>query len=185
MRNWNGIAVAICTATLLSTPAQAQERPQRKTGLWEYQVTTIGASLARDMQAELARMPPEKRAQTEQSMKSAGFDYGAGALTQTVRYCLGAEEAAAEAKKPLLATVEKTLRNSGTCEESLSDRTASSVRFHATCRGPAGTAEYDGRMYDLTPMSSALEMKGRSPEHGDVEIRQKARWIGADCGGTK
>lgn len=175
-------AIAIAT-TFLGASADAQTMPKRKPGLWEAQMTTAGAGANMpNMQDQLAKMPPEQRAQMEAMMKQRGISFGAQGTTMTARFCLSEKDAADESGRALLSGTE---RDASKCDHKVVSRSASEVRVHAVCATDKGPSEFDVRVYDMTPTSMAMEMNGKSPDRGEVHMQQKARWVSSDCGAVK
>ena len=178
---------AVCIAVGLASQglAHAQDLPKRKLGLWEVQISSSGGSMP-NMQESLANMPPDKRAQVEAMMKQRGMSFGAGSYAQTMRYCLTAQMAAEEGNKPFSSRFQRDKDLGSRCEEKVLTRTSTEVRFHAVCRAEdGGMSEVDGRIFDISPESVAVEFKGKSAKQGDFQMQQKARWIGSDCGNVK
>src|SRR5438093_1085063 len=114
-------------------------------------------------------------------MSSANLYITAFCCTLAVRFCLSPQEAAEEANKTLPRFLQKMERNSR-CEEKVLARSSSEVRFHAVCHADdGGVSELDGRLYDVSPESMALEFKGKSPTKGEFRMQQKAHWVAGDC----
>ena len=168
------VAVLVASCIGVASPVDAQTMPKRKPGLWETQMTTGGGGGANmpNMQEQLANMSPEQRAQVEAIMKQRGISMGAQGNTMTARFCLSEKDAADESAKSLLS-------------RTVVSRSASEIKMHAVCKTDKGPSEFDIRVYDITPVSMAMELNGKSAERGEMHVQQKMRWVGADCGAVK
>jgi hypothetical protein len=96
----------------------------------------------------------------------------------TMRFCLTAQDIAQETHGFM-----KGITESHDCGSQVVSR--SSTEVHVSCRVPkreGGFAEVDGRIFDIAPDHYAVDMSARTAKEGDVHIRQKARWLGGDCG---
>jgi Protein of unknown function (DUF3617) len=177
--------VAAASVALAFAVANAQELPKRKPGLWEAQISTSGSNMP-NMQDRLANMPPEQRAQMEAYMKQRGMSFDAGSNTQTVRFCLTSQQVAEEGNKTFISRFQRNAERGSRCEEKVLAHTSSEVRFHAVCHPEdGGVSELDGHIYDLSPESVALELKGKSTQRGEFQMQQKAHWLASDCGNVK
>jgi hypothetical protein len=176
------IVVCAAAAMLVAAGVNAQ-MPQRKAGLWEVQMSGGGAQMQNmpNMADELAKMPPEQRAQAEAYMKQRGMSFGANSMT--MRYCLTPQDVKDE-KESADAFLNKG--KASDCKSKTSARSATGFRFTAVCKDDDGdTREVDGRIYDLSPEHFNMEMTSRSKAHGEMKYQQKARWVSADCGAAK
>jgi hypothetical protein len=165
-------------AALAVASALAQPQVQRKPGLWEVKSKHSGAGMP-NMEEMLANVPPEQRAQVEQMMKQQGA--GMGGAPNSFRYCLTAERAA---KEMVPASDPDTQ-----CEHKTGARTGGEQRFSFSCKAKDGsTVQGDGRAFDVSPESYALDMNMKMVRDGkpmQMRTEQKARWLGADCKGLK
>ena len=176
-------AILAIATTMFCATADAQTMPKRKPGLWEAQMTTSAGNMP-NMAEQLANLPPEQRAQMEAMMKQHGVTFGAGGSatsSTTIRYCLSEKQAADESGKELLTNIQ----HGANCDHKIVSRTTTEIRVHAVCKTERGPSEFDVRVYDITPVSLSMQMDGKSPDHGDMHMQQKARWVGADCGTVK
>jgi Spy/CpxP family protein refolding chaperone len=171
--------IALCAlAALCVAAASVQSQTQRKPGLWEVQSKHSGAGMP-NMEEMLAKVPPAQRAQVEQMMKQQGA--GTGGAPNSFRYCLTPERAA---KEMVPASDPDTQ-----CEHKMGARAGSEQRFSFTCKSKNGNmVEGDGRSYDVTPESYALDMNMKTVREGkpmQMRMEQRGRWLGADCKGLK
>ncbi len=168
------IAAALVMSALLGAgAAQAQKlRP----GLWENNVTVKGgeaeAGMAR-MQQELARLPPEQRAQVEAMMAQRGVAAAPGGGL-AVKFCLTPEQAARE----------EIPQREGRCTQTSKERSGNTLRFKFSCEGePQVSGEGEYKLVsdkELTGNSVVNTMRRGQPMR--MEMQSKARWL-ADGGG--
>lgn len=165
----------------LALGSHAADPAKRKPGLWEVQSTTKGAGMPQggmpDMNEAMKRMSPEQRAMMEKMMKERGV--GMGAKPNSFRYCLPKEVAERDfVPKPDPDT---------DCTHKMNATSATEAKFSFSCKRKDGsTVEGDGRAYNLTPESYALDLRMKAQHEGkpmDVQMEQKGRWLGADCQG--
>ena len=173
------LTIAVMSAIMLCTTADAQNMPKRKPGLWEAQMATAGSNMP-NMEEILAKMSPEQRAQMEAAMKQRGMSFGPGG-TNTVRFCLSEQDAADDGK----ALLSRLQRDASQCEHKVVSRSATDTRIHAVCKTEKGPSEFNVHVYDVTPVSMSMEMDGKLPERGDIHMQQKAHWVSSDCGTVK
>jgi hypothetical protein len=167
----------LCALALASAATAQADTGKRKAGLWEVQTTTnVGGA---DMSDALAKVPPEQRAMVEQMMKQRGL--GAGAKPSSFRYCVSKEQAEKDFQP-------RTDPDSD-CQHTMSPMSGNEVKFSFSCKRKDGsTASGEGRAYDLTPESYALQMSMHATHQGrpmDMKTEQKGHWVGADCGAIK
>ena len=182
-------AASIVLVVLLASIAGATEGQvlkQRKPGLWELQYTAQGArpdAEAARLREHLANMPPEKRAQMEAYMKERGIGVTAGpggAPMTTIRFCLTPEDIAEESGRGFM----KGLKGNGDCTSRVLAQSASEVHIQAHCRAQDNTTkDIDARIFDVTPDHYAVDVKSHGAR-GDMNMQQKARWLGSDCKGA-
>lgn len=161
--------------------AHSMDMTQRKPGLWEVQTSTQGGPMAQmpDMGETLAKMPPEQRAMVERMMKERGV--GMGGKPNSFRYCM----TKAQVERDDMQTDPDT-----ECTKKVSNTSASSGTFSFSCKRKDGsTMSGEGRVSDVTPESYAMDMhmkvQGGQGQAMDMQVSQKARWLGADCQGLK
>jgi len=180
------------TLALLGTgAAQAQKlRP----GLWENNFTVKGgeaeAGMAR-MQQELARLPPEQRAQVEAMMAQRGVGVspggpgapgGAGGMGgagagMSMKFCLTPEQAARE----------EIPQREGRCTQTSKERRGNTLRFKFACEGEpqvSGEGEYT-LVSDKELNGNSVVNTVRRGQPTRMEVQTRARWLGADCGDIK
>lgn len=151
-----------------------------KPGLWEHGFTMKSASgeMEKGMaqaQAELAKMPPERRKMMEQMVAQQGV--GMTGKASTVRLCITPEQAS---RTELPA-------GDGKCEQKSLQRSGSTIRTSFVCAGPPPTS---GRS-EIT-LKGDTAYSGRStvdttvngkPERMTMDVTGK--WLSADCGNVK
>jgi len=165
-------------ALLAAAGVLAQPQVQRKPGLWEVQSKHSSPGMP-NMDEMMAKVPPEQRAQVEQMMKQRGG--GMGGAPNNFRYCLTPERAA----KEMVPASDPDSR----CEHKMGKRSANEARFSFSCKAKDGsTVEGEGRAFDVSPESYALEMNMKMVRDGtpmQMRMEQKGRWLGKDCQGVK
>lgn len=174
--------IALMTASL-ALGSHAADPAKRRPGLWEVQSTTQGAGLPQggmpDMGEAMKNMSPEQRAMVEKMMKERGV--GMGAKPNSFRYCLSKEQAERDSvPKPDPDT---------DCTHKMTPVSSSEAKFSFSCKRKDGsTVEGQGHAYDLTPESYAMDLRMQAQHQGqpmDMQMKQKGRWLGADCQGLK
>jgi len=170
--NATGITLpAALAAALLAVAGAASAQPAMKPGLWEIRMQNAEMDAAmKQMQAELAKMPPAQRAEMEKMMGGRGVmpapAPGGGTVT---RVCHSAETLRAEAAG----------KQEPGCETKSSWKGDTS-RFESRCR--------DGRTMrgEFTFAGDGYQgfVEGTDPKRPGPPFRmeQTARWLGADCG---
>ncbi len=171
------IATAVAAAAL---SAHAADISKRKPGLWEVQTTTKGAGMPGgggmpDMSESMSKMSPQQRAMVEQMMKERGV--GMGAKPHSFRYCLSKERA----ERDFVPQSEPDTD----CTHKLNATSSTEAKFSFSCKRKDGsTVEGEGRAYDLTPESYAMDMHMKMQHKGkpmDMDMQQKGKWLGSDC----
>lgn len=171
--------VAALACTFFSGLALAQAQKMRP-GLWEHSFTMKSQSgqtekAMRDMQQQMASMPPEQRKMMEQMMAQQGM--GMGAPGRSVKVCITKEQAERD----------EVPQQEGRCTQQVVQRTANTIKVKFTCAGnPPSSGEgevtflsptaYTGR----TTVNTTVEGK---PERMNME--QSGKWLSADCGNIK
>jgi hypothetical protein len=171
----------ITATALLAGPVSAQTAFKLQPGLWEQSMTMKTASGEMEakmaqMQQQMATMPPAQRKMVEDMMAQRGV--GVGGRNNTVKLCVSAEQAArSDVPNP----------QEGNCQQEVTQRSGSTVRYRFTCTGERPTSgegeytmtsptEYNGRSTVVT------QVKGQ-PEK--IEMTHAGRWLGSDCGTIK
>jgi hypothetical protein len=172
------LAAAVCA------PAAAQTLTKRKPGLWEVQTTTQGQGAGAgqqppNMKEMMESMPPAQRAQVEKMMKERGV--GMASKPNSFRYCMTKEQAE---RDPSVSPDPDTQ-----CSNKMNASSPKEATFSFQCtRKDGSTMQGEGRAYDLTPESYAMDMRMQMQHQGQpmqMQIQQKGRWLGADCQGIK
>lgn len=174
--------LALVVLVLAGAPeAQAQKiRP----GLWENTVSMkssdgrMEAAMAQ-MQEQLARMPPEQRAQVEAMMARQGVGLGAG-KPNTVRSCI----------TPEMAARDQFDTGDGRCRSTGHTRSGNVVRFKFMCQadqqGASGDGEGEFTLVSETENRGKMRINAtRQGQTMRMEMDTTSRWLGADCGALK
>lgn len=174
------LAAAVCLA---ASAWAAPTLTQRKPGLWEVQTTTAGAGMpqAPNMKDMMANLPPEQRARVEQMMKDQGV--GMGARPNSFRMCLSKEQAE---KNEMSVQPDPDTH----CDNTMTPVSSREAKFTFQCRRKDGsTMKGEGRAYDLTPESYAMDLRMTVQQHQGapmtMQTAQRGKWVGADCKGLK
>ncbi|MEP7103013.1 MAG: DUF3617 domain-containing protein [Burkholderiales bacterium] len=170
---------ALLAATMMLSAVCAHAQTQAP-GLWEhtFKMSSPGGEMEKaqaQMQAQLAAMPPEKRKQIEEMMKSRGVTMGAqGTVTKV---CVSKEQAARPAEP----------RMNADCSRQDVTRSGNTMKYKFECTQPrpmTGEGEmsfvsdkaYSGKSTVTT------QVKGQ-PQQMTMEMSGK--WLSADCGEVK
>ncbi|KPF44660.1 hypothetical protein IP87_21190 [beta proteobacterium AAP121] len=159
-------------------PAHAQQ-VQLRAGLWENSFTlktSDGRAEAalKEMQAQMAQLPPAQRKMMEDMMARQGV--GLGAQGNSVRICMTQAEVERAAPPPTEDNCQQKATRSGNVWQ-----------ISYQCSGPPPSSG-EGRLSLLTPTSYAGEFKVRTVEDGrpqEVQMTQRGKWLGADCGAIR
>jgi hypothetical protein len=170
--------LAAATLALLATGAQAQKiRP----GLWENTVSMKSsggqaeAAMAR-MQEQLARMPPEQRAQVEAMMARQGV--GPTGKPDAVRTCISPEMAARDEFNP----------GDSRCRATGHTRSGNTVRFKFACQREGTSSEGEGEFTLVSDTETRGRMSVVTLRQGQsmrMDMDSQSRWLGKDCGELK
>ncbi|MBL8343008.1 MAG: DUF3617 domain-containing protein [Rubrivivax sp.] len=166
-------------ALAFSGGAHAQKvRP----GLWENSVSMkssggqVEAAMAQ-MQAQLAAMPPEQRAQIEAMMARQGVGMAAG-KPNTVRSCISPEMAARDEFNP----------GDSNCKATGHSRSGNTVRFKFSCQRDGSTADGEGEFTLVSETETRGKMFVNATRQGQtmrMEMQSQSRWLGKECGELK
>lgn len=174
-------ALVFCTSVYI--PFAVSAAYNMKPGLWENSFTIKSQSGKIEdgmykMQAEMAKMPAEKRKMLEGMMSSKGMGMGGGGNLTSVRVCISKEQA---------ENMEIPQKESGNCTHKVVKRTANSTRIKFSCAGePSSTGEGEFTLNASTAYTGKTTIN--SVSHGKVEsmdMNQKGKWLSADCGNIK
>ena len=173
------------TAALLAAglAAHTADPAKRKPGLWEVQSSSQGGGMPGgampDMNEAMGKMSPQQRAMVEKMMKERGVS--TGARPNSFRYCLSKERA----ERDFVPQADPGTE----CTHAMSSTSATEAKFSFSCKRQDGsTVKGDGRAYDLSPESYAMDMHMTMVHEGkpmEVTMQQKGKWLGADCKGLK
>ena len=172
-------AVAALAAGIVAGQALA-EVEQMRHGLWQHTFTMKSQSgdmekQMREMQQQLAAMPPEQRKMMEQMMASQGMSLGPD--SQTVSVCISKEKAA-RGMVP---------QQDGDCTQEVTERKGNTVRMSFTCAGnPPSSGESE------ITFSSPTAYTGKSIVNTTVQgrpermtVTQTGKWQSYDCGNVR
>jgi hypothetical protein len=173
-------ATAVLAVAMVSSSARAEETMQMRPGLWENHFTVKSQSgdierSLRQMQEQLASLPPEQRQMMEQMMADQGMQIGAGG--QSVKVCISKEQA----ERGMVPQQE------GNCRQDLIERTRTTLKYRFSCSGnPPSSGEGEVTIISPTAYSGKAivnTMVQGKPEHMTME--QTGKWISSDCGNLK
>ena len=176
MRNLLRLAL-IAAAAAAALPAAAQKLSP---GLWE---TTMNVSSGdKQMQAQMAqareqmaKLPPEQRKMMEDMLAKQGV--GMGPAGNTMRYCLGKEQA---------ERADVPTDNEGRCKRETLERSGSTMRFKVVCSNPPSTGT--GEISFKGDKAYDMKMSFEHPRQGKVDrmdMTGAAKWVSSDCGNLK
>ncbi|QEA12828.1 DUF3617 domain-containing protein [Comamonas flocculans] len=177
---------ALLTLLLLalgSSLALAQDI-KLKPGLWEVQgsmKTSSGrleAAMAQ-MQAELAKMPPEQRRQMEQMMRANGMGAGGNAMNHTVKICMTQKDVDLD-----------QIKSSDDCTHKVRRSGPKTLQMSFQCTGSdgSGPSSGEGTVNLDSPTAYRGQYKMRTTADGQPEqmdFSQQGKWLSADCGKVK
>jgi Protein of unknown function (DUF3617) len=170
-----------CSAALalsfVTAPALAQSL---KPGLWENTFTlksssgTLEKGMA-EMQAQMAKLPPEQRKMMEQMLAQQGV--GMGPKGNSIKFCMTPEEAA----KMEVPAAE------GDCKQTVTKRSASVMAVSFSCTGnPPSSGQGEFTFQSSTAYSGKSVVNtvvDGKPERMDMDT--KGKWLSSDCGAIK
>lgn len=173
-------ALVAVAGTLGAGHAAAQKvRP----GLWENTISMkssggeMEAAMAR-MQEQLARMPPEQRAQMEAMLARQGIGAAPG-KPNAVRSCITPEMASRDQFDP----------GDRNCRSTGHSRSGNTVRFKFVCEHERGTtAEGEGEITLVSDKETRGKMFVNTTRNGKsmrMDMESSSKWISADCGDVK
>lgn len=155
-----------------------------KPGLWE--VTSQvqlqggadgGSAAAANLQAELAKLPPEQRKMVEDMMAKNGVGLKPGGTGAALRVCISKEMA----ERSQLPTAQR-----GDCKTETSQRSASGMAIKFTCTNPPSSGEgqvsFSGDSAYSVKMAVTTTLQGK-PEKANISA--SGQWLAADCGAVK
>lgn len=171
-------ATLACVTLLASASALAQTR--MRPGLWEQSFTMKSQSgqmeqAMRDMQKQLATMPPEQRKKMEEMMGQHGMHMGASG--RSMKMCITKEQSERDELPP----------QQGNCTQQIVQRTASTIKLKFSCTGnPPSSGE--GEVTFSSPTAYTARSVVTTTVDGKPErmaMEQNGKWLSADCGNVK
>lgn len=168
----------LLTALLLcSASAFAQHNAP---GLWAIQSKMGGnpeiEKAMASMQKQLAAMPPAQRKQMEAMMGQNGIGVSSGGAI-SMKVCITPEMA---------ARAEMPTQTEGSCTQSVTSRSASTLKVKFVCTNPPSSGE--GTYTFSGDKSYTMNMVMQSARNGKPEsmtLDAKGQWLTADCGSVK
>lgn len=165
--------------TLVGASALAQKMNMTP-GLWEHTVdiSSHGDEMAmamKEMQKQLAQMPPEQRKAMEDMLASQGIGFGEKGAS--VRLCMTREQ----------IDRGQIPQHDDNCTHEITEQTASKFKMKFSCQGnppSSGSGEMhfiDSKNFTGTS-SFTTESDGKKEE---MTMTQTGRWLSADCGNIK
>ncbi len=168
---------AVLVGTLVGGSAWAQ--PEMRPGLWEQSITVKSQSgeveqAMREMQQQMANLPPEQRRMMEEMMAAQGMSFDASG--QTIRVCVTPEQAA-----------RFEFEQDDECTQQVVQRSGKTVKLTFQCAGDPPTSG-EGEF----TFSSPTAYKGRAvvntttdgrPEQ--LTMEQSGKWLSSDCGNMR
>lgn len=169
------IGVAVC-AVQLAVAHAGDFKLNVKTGLWQ---TTVAVQMSGQLpmsDADLAKMPPERRQQMEAAMKAA---MASASQPHVVKSCVTAEQL----RKGLSFKAE----DQPSCKRTVVTSSSSNWEMHEECTG-------------ASPRTSNIRFHANSPEEIDGEMHMTmsrgertmtsngtihGKWLSSDCGDVK
>jgi hypothetical protein len=162
---------------LLTSLGHAQQQ-RIEAGLWEITVTIQSQSgeveqAMREMQEQLAALPPEQRQMMEQMMAQQGISMDG--TTSTYRICITPEE----------AKLDGLHFGDEECDHEIVQRSRNTLKVRFTCKDEEPPSSGEGEFTIVSP----TEYRGKAlintfvdgrPEQ--IQINQVGRRIAADCG---
>jgi len=174
-------SIWLSAAVLLSVPAFAENPLNMQPGLYELKtVKVIADGVDRSgqiakMQAQMASLPPEQRAQMEAMMQQHGVNVNAG--SGTVQMCLSGEQL----KKNFVPG-----NQNGKCDPAYT-QTGSTFTFTYSCQlnggtsNGKGTATRSGDTINFTVDDTTTGPGGTHSNHSELRMS----YLGSNCGASK
>jgi hypothetical protein len=177
MNKLSSITIAAATCALALVTAQAADVPLNvKTGLWQSTVSMQTSGQLPIAEADLAKMPPEKRQQFEAAMKAALAN---ASKPHVVKSCVTTEQL----RKGLSFKSDA----GPSCKRTVVSSSASAWEMHEECTG-------------ASPRTSTIRFRAPNPEQIDGQMQMTmtrgdrtmtsdgtihGKWLSADCGAMK
>ena len=158
--------------------ASAQTPPKMRPGLWEHGFSMASQSgeleaAMKQMQQQMASLPPDQRKMMQDMMAKQGVGIGPGG--NTVKLCLSKEDAERDSP-PQQEGCTQTARRSGNVWQ---------VAFQ--CKGPPPSSG-EGQVTLVSPTAYSGNFTIRTVERGKPEqfqMSQTGKWLSADCGNIR
>lgn len=183
MKGIKGSVLAM--AVMAMTGLARAEAPNLKPGLWEMKVEKSSGGTGmpsaaemekamQQMQANLAKLPPEQRKMMEERMGSAGMAFsGNGGM----RMCLDQDS---------IKRNEIPLNDDKNCKTTIKTQTAKRWVADVVCNQPPTTGQVDA-VFE-TDTSYLVKMKGQRTAGGKTTsyaMDMRYQYLGSDCKGLK
>lgn len=169
------LAVPVALAT-----GHASAESRLKPGLWEHAITVRSESgqvekAMADAQAQIAKLPAERRREIEQMMAARGVSMGAsGTTTTTVKVCLS----------PANAERGNVPVQVGDCRQNIVSRDGDVAKISFACLSDPPSSG-TGELRVLSPTSNLATARIDTTVNGKpdrIDTTQKGTWLADDCG---
>jgi hypothetical protein len=167
-------ALALCSFAAAAQTMQA--------GLWEFKTqvdmggaATPGMPDMKEMQEQLAQLPPEQRQMLQDMMAKNGMGADAGNATAQ-RICV---------TPAMLARQQLPVQMPGNCRTESAPRNGNTTHIKYACSNPSSSGEGDVTV--TSPGSYSMKMIATTTVEGQAQkitVQGKGRWLAADCGGV-
>lgn len=181
-----GIKVGVLAMAVLGMTGLARaEAPDLKPGLWEMKVEKSsggtgmpsGADMEKamkQMQANMAKLPPEQRKMMEERMGNTGMMFGSNG---GMRVCLDKED---------IKRNDIPLNDDKNCKTTIKTQTAKRWAADVVCSQPPSTGQVEALFESDT--SYLVKVKGQRTAAGKSSayaMDMRYKYLGSDCGGLK
>lgn len=171
--------VAALACISFSGLALAQTQKMRP-GLWEHSFTMKSQSgqmerSMKEMQQQMANMPPEQRKMMEEMMAQKGM--GMGTPGKSVKVCITKEQAERD----------EIPQQEGNCTQQVVQRTANTIKMKFSCAGNPPTSG-EGEVTFHSPTTYTGKTTVNTTVNGKPDrmtMDQSGKWLSADCGSIK
>ena len=153
-----------------------------KPGLWEVanKMKSSSGEMEKSqaqMQAQMAKMPPDQRKKMEEMMAQHGMKMGSGTPgVMTAQMCF---------TKEMVERNELPMQH-GDCKTTKQQRSGNTMSFAFACTNPASSGE--GVYTFVSPEAYTFKMTMKTSVHGKPETMNMdgaGKWLSADCGNLK
>jgi hypothetical protein len=180
-------AAWLCAAIAFTAPALADNFLNMQPGLWELKATKTVvdgvdnsaqmSDAAAKMQAAMANMTPERRAQMEAMMQQHGVNLSQSAGGPTLQICMSADMAKRNSFP---------VGKDGKCQPTWT-QSGNTISFTYSCQNNGvsssgkGTVTHTSDMLSIVSDGTNTSAAGTHTDHTEVQMH----YLGADCGAIK